>query len=317
MHVAWPPQTATVLAVCLLAAAAGCDGEPSSAPSHEPPPAATAAVTEIAFGPSDQTVTMFAADGKPADLRSKAGMGVSGAGDDFAFDNTSASAMGGQGGVAKGRPRLPEEQVRFTSFTIQTWFRTPPDRPIGRGAVLVSHRGGNRGFELYARTDGTLTLWFGDGTTGRQVISPQVYTESGQWVFVAVTFSAARKADPERGVEGGPGRVTFYKGTARTAVREVDRAEAPDWPPVSAAGLGPFTIGARADGSRAFQGRLDNIRIRHASDGTPPTNTPVRNLPAARAALRPADPYRAGVADLVDLERFRRTDLGKAAISPP
>ena len=300
MPVASPRWTRIVFGVCLpaLAVAAGCRGEPPSAPVPEPSPVEAPAVTEIGFGPSDDSVTMFGPDGKPGNLRSDVGKGVGGAGD-FAFDNTAASAMGGQGGHARGPQLLEGKQARFASFTIQGWFRTPPDRTVGGGAVLVSHRSGASGFELYARTSGTLTLWFGDGTTGRQVISPQVYTESGQWVFFATTFSAARKADPEKGVEAGPGHVTFYKGTARTAVREVDRAEAPDWPPVSGAGLGPLTIGARADGSRAFQGRLDNIRIDHAADSLPPTNRP------------------GGVVDLADLEKRRRSDLGKRIVDAP
>jgi hypothetical protein len=252
----------------------------------------------MTFGPSDESVTMVGPDGKPADLRSEVGKGVGGAGD-FAFDNTAASGMGGIGGHARGPRLLKEEGARFASFTIQGWFRAPPDRTIGGGAVLASHRSGNSGFELYARTNGTLTLWFGDGTTGRQVISPQVFTESGQWVFFAATFIAAREADPKKGVEAGPGHVTFYKGTARTAAREVDRAEAPDWPPVSATGLGPLTIGARADGSRAFRGRLDNIRIHTAPATLPP------------------DRWQAGILDLHALETTRRRDLGERITQAP
>jgi len=281
-----------------LGVAAGCRCEPSSVPSPEPSPAAAPAVTEIGFGPSDESVAMFGADGKPADLRSDVGKGVGGAGD-FAFDNTAASAMGGQGGHARGPQLVDGKQGRFRSFTIQGWFRTPPDRTIGGGAVLVGHRAGEGGFVLYARTNGTLALWFGDGTTGHRVISPQVFTESGQWVFFAATFSAARKADPEKGVEAKPGHVTFYKGTARTAVREVDRAEAPDWPPVIAAALAPLTIGARANGSRAFRGRLDNIRIHTVPDTLPP------------------DRWGAGVADLADLEKRHRRDLGKQIVDTP
>ena len=301
MHVGWPGRTRTVPAVCLLAlaGAAGCGGEPASAPPHEPPPAAAPAVTEIAFGPSDGQVTMLAADGKAADLRSKAGMGVSGAGDDFAFDNTAASAMCGAGGRAGGPQLLGAKQSRFHSFTIQGWFRTPAGRPIGGGAVLVGHRGDSSGFELYARTNGTLTLWFGDGLTGRQVVTPQVYTESGRWVFFAVSFAMATKADPDNGVQAAPGRVTFYKGTARTPVRQVHTVASTEWMPVSGAGLGAFAIGARPDGSRAFRGRLDNIRIYHAADGTPPT-----------------EPL-AGIVNLAALEKLRRTDLGSAALSPP
>jgi len=301
MHGGPPAQTGMVLGVCLLAlaAAAGCGREPPSAPSHEPPPPAALVVTEIGFGRSEQPVTMFAADGKQADLHSDAGKGVSGAGDDFAFDNTAASAMGGHGGHARGPPLLHGKQDRFHSFTIQGWFRTTAGQPIGGGAVLVSHRAGNSGFELYARTNGTLALWFGDGATGREVVTPQVYTESGQWVLFAVSFRAARKADPEKRVEARPGCVTFYKGTARTAARTVHQAEASDWPPASGAGLGPLAIGARADGTRAFDGHLDNIRIHHTADGAPPTSPT------------------AGVMGLEDLEKRRRSDLGKQVADPP
>jgi len=300
MPVAWSAKARAVLGIGLLGlgVATGCRCEPSSVPSPEPPPAAAPAVTEIGFGPSEESVTMFGADGKPGNLRSDVGKGVGGAGD-FAFDNTAASAMGGQGGHARGPQRVEGKQARFGSFTIQGWFRTPPDRTIGGGAVLVGHRAGEGGFELYARTSGTLALWFGDGTTGRQVISPQVFTESGQWVFFAATFSAARKADPEKGVEAGPGHVTFYKGTARTAAREVDRATSADWSPVSAAALAPLTIGARADGSRAFRGRLDNIRIHTAPDTLPP------------------DRWGAGILDLHALETIRRRDLGKPITQGP
>jgi len=277
------------LVACLVAA--GCGGEPSPAPPPEPTPAAAPTVTEIGFDPADESVAMFGPDGKPRNLRSDVGKGVGGAGD-FAFDNTAASAMGGQGGHARG-PRLPEaDGARFASFTVQGWFRARPDRTLGGGAVLVSHRGGGSGFELYARANATLALWFGDGTSGHEVITPQVYTESGRWVFFAVTFSAARQADAEKGIVAGPGHVAFYKGTAKTAVRQVHRAEASDWRPVRGAGPVPLTIGARADGSHAFQGRLDAIRIHTAPATLPP------------------DRWQAGVVSLQALEMTRRRDLG-------
>ncbi len=300
MPATWHRCTRTVFGICLaaLAVAAGCDREPSPAPPSESPPPPAPVVTEIRFGPADKSVTMFGPDGKPADLRSDVGKGVGGAGD-FAFDNTAASGMGGIGGHARGPRLLPGKDARFGSFTIQGWFRAPPGRTIGGGAVLVSHRAGHGGFELHAKTNGTLTLWFGDGTTGHRVISPQVYTESGQWVFFAVTFAAATKADPEKGIAAEVGCVTFYKGTARTAVREVDRAETSAWPPASGAGLGPLAIGARADGSRAFQGRLDNIRIHTAPPALPPGRR------------------HAGIVNLPALEITRRRDLGHRAANAP
>ena len=64
----------------------------------------------------------------------------------------------------------------------------------------------------------------------------------------------------------------------------MDRAASADWPPVITSALAPLTIGARADGSRAFKGRLDNIRIHTAPDTLPP------------------DRWGPGAADLADLE---------------
>ena len=252
----------------------------------------TSPVAESGFGFSTLPVTMHAAGGKEANLHSKAGKGAGDAGD-VAFDNSAASGMGGAGGVARGGRLLRGKESRFHSFTILGWLRTVAGQVLGNGAVLFSHRDGNSGFELYARTNGTLALWFGDGQQGREVASPQIYTESGRWVFFAVRFKMARDAAAKDPVEVGPGHVAFYKGAAKTAVREVHKVEAKDWPAVSGAGLDGFSIGARSDGSKAFDGYLDNIRLYHAADGAPPTNWP------------------GGVVEREDLEKIRQSDLGK------
>ncbi|HUU11275.1 MAG TPA: hypothetical protein VM431_12170 [Phycisphaerae bacterium] len=179
----------------------------------------------------------------------------------------------------------PDAPARPAVLLIQGWYRTQDGRPIGRGAVLASHREGERGYELYGRSSGTLALWLGDGRQPREVVSPQVYTESGQWVYFAVSFAGTDEADDAAPTK--PGRIAFYKGTDRTPVRLAHQA-AVEWA-VPRDLPGEVSIGARADGSRAFAGNLKGLRVMAGTLGP----------------------------DLASIEKRRRDDLADDRLGPP
>ncbi|MBE3070775.1 MAG: hypothetical protein IMZ66_11130 [Planctomycetes bacterium] len=251
-------------------AAKGPVPPPPEAPA--PPPSLTAEYTfdapadrgatppiieSVAATPGPRLVMRGAAGG-PADLLSKAGKGASGKPGDLAFDNSGASAMGGRGGAAVGGPLFAGKVATAAEFTFQGWFKTVAGQTIGGGAVLFSTRHGDAGVELLAKTNGTLTLWIGDGRTTREIPTPQVFTESGRWVFLAVNLVAG---STDAGAAAGPARATFYKGSGTMPVRQVYETAGADWPAIGMAGVEGLSIGARPDGSRAFRGWIDNVRL--------------------------------------------------------
>ncbi len=301
------PRTMLLAAAAALAALAALGGcvepppaippQPPAAPSA-PPPDRPRLVGEFTFdagaaGSPELALTMRSAGGAPANLRSKAGKGPSGAPADLAFDNSAASGMGGQGGAAVGGRLLGDKEGPVRAVTILGWLKPVAGQTLGGGAVLFSSRRGDAGLELSAKTGGTLTLGFGDGRTWREVSSPQVYTEGGNWMFFAATLVAGTGGAAGTG-KVDPGRVAFYKGSATMPVRQVQQAEEAGGIAAELAAVEAFSIGALPDGSKAFRGWIDNVRV-YLTTGE------------AKAPGR-----RVGVLPLADLEVLRCTDLLRA-----
>jgi len=307
---------AVAAALAALAALGGCvetppaiPPQPAVAPSA-PPPDRPRLVGEYTFdagaagvevspavgsgaGSPDLALTMRSAGGAPVNLRSKAGKGPSGAPGDLAFDNSAASGMGGLGGAAVGGRLLGDKEGPLHAVTIQGWFKPVAGQTLGNGAVLFTSRRGDAGLELSAKTGGTLTLGFGDGRTWREVSSPQVYTESGNWMFFAVTLVTGTGGAAGTG-KADPGRVVFYKGSATMPVRQVQQAEDAGGIAVGLEAVEGFSIGALPDGSKAFRGWIDSVRVYLTTGEAPAHGRRVSALP------------------LADLEVLRCTDLLRA-----
>jgi hypothetical protein len=266
-----PPYLPASVRVCpMLAAEYTFD---ALAPTKDGPP-----VTDSGFGYAVLPLALRAAPAALAAKRGPTRAGVSGRAGDLAFDNALATAMGGTGGAAAGsRDGPPELPVAWTSFTMCGWIRPVAGEPVAGGAVLAVIGG----VQVLAPSGGTLALRTA-GPGAREIASPQVFTETGQWVFFAVTYRAA---------EGGrPGRVAFHKGAVRLPVREVAVVEDAALGHVASGGLRAASLGGLPDGSAALDAALDNVRF----------YAPTKDAPPGAAAL-----------SLDALETLRRNDAAR------
>ena len=153
---------------------------------------------------------------------------------------------------------------------MQGWLKAPTGEPIGEGeSTLVGNLGSptnDGGWALKTRNGsasnfGRLSFWVGEveftENHAIRILSDQVYTETDEWVFFAMTYSTS-----------GFGDVTFYRGTTDDTVVQ------------AGSGLSDILIdnqialsnrsfyignGGNEGGEwfqgRAFNGMLDNIRV--------------------------------------------------------
>ncbi len=188
-----------------------------------------------------------------ADLHGEPGSGASGDDNDRAFDNTSS---GGLFNAAGAQHAADFDAIdTLDAFTLSGWFRLADGaESIGRQDALIENgslSGSNRGgFRLRAGTvtnASTLRL----EVNGREVESSPVFTETGEYVFFAVSYDGTSSAD----------NVQFYKGTTESDVVLVDTLS------INAGAVNdvnqPLVIGKtpQAFFFNPFSGLLDNIRI--------------------------------------------------------
>ncbi len=233
----------------------------------------TSSTAESRWGIVVRHLTMYA-NGQPADLHSKAGMGVSGSLNDFSFDNTGASSMGSSGGVAVSDSL---EIGESRGFTILGWFKTTGE-PIGKGAVLFE----SGDVTVSAEEQGTLQLALGS----TKVSSPAAYRDTNTWIFFAVTFEGC---DVDQ-TSGCPKHVSFYKGGRQMPVTL--QADVPV--DVLYVSMDKISIGAMPDGSAAFCGLLDDFKLYAGTLSDP---------------WGPGDFLRRSVASPAVLEEVRQNDL--------
>ncbi|EMI28449.1 choice-of-anchor Q domain-containing protein [Rhodopirellula europaea] len=202
-------------------------------------------------------LNFIANGGAAADLRGGPGSGVSGAADDFAFDNT---ASNGITGASRGEHAADFDGIdALDAFTLSGWFMLPSTatESIGRQDALIENgviasSGTPSGFRLRGgdRADsGTLQLT----VNGRSAVeSSDAYTEIGEYVFFAVSYDGTATEE----------NVKFYKGTVGSGVQLVDTFSL-DAGPVVNENI-PLTIGVTQTSGltlNPFNGLLDNIRI--------------------------------------------------------
>lgn len=176
-----------------------------------------------------------------------AGMGVSGLPDDYALDNSSIE-MGEEGGRAEMEYCL---NVCESPFTLCGWFKTNgEENPIRNSARLFS--AGN--FEIYG-VDSDLRLSL---CGSRFTTCGDVFDKSGVYIFFAVVNDGQT--------------VFFYKGDCDQVVflvyeksitgEDENRSKSKRRPKsFSHEEECKVVIGNRANGEKAFDGILDNIRF--------------------------------------------------------
>jgi hypothetical protein len=165
--------------------------------------------------------------------------------------------MGGKGGVVSGSCTGVNN---VNAFSVVGWFKGVAK--LGNGAVLVSSASPSSAstFAWEIRgygTAGDLEVAIRQGSaTNTFRTSGGAFAETNEWVFFAVNFN------PNRGTK----TLTISKGTKKTKVVEVYSAT-PSTTALPTAANNLLTIGARSDGSKAFDGWIDNVRIFYSENG--------------------------------------------------
>jgi hypothetical protein len=165
-------------------------------------------------------------------------------GSGFSMDN-SASSMAGNGGRATvTHSSLGGSLDNLTNMTITGWYLADANLVTFARLVNKANNGiGNGEFALYVQSPNILTLQLGSTSYS---VGNNLYNNTGQWVFFAVTFT------------GGSGG-TFYGGNLNTSATQTGTYN------TTLANIGTNTqnliFGNRPDGTRAFDGFLDDFRI--------------------------------------------------------
>lgn len=197
-------------------------------------------------GSAGGTWTMQDSSGLVTDLH---GQGLSGTG----FDNTASTGMGNAGVGGRVIASADIDAVdSLQSLTITGWIKDPSTLAPHNGARVISKfRSGtpNNGWELlWGGNDGGLQLRINDGTANS---TANAYAESeDEWVFFAAVWDGTSGSDNAR----------FYVGTTNTPVGLVNKLTLSET--LVTDNANKVTIG-NVDTSykRAFDGRLDNIRL--------------------------------------------------------
>jgi len=211
-------------------------------------------------GTKKAVATLYNLDNERDNLHGEAGSGVSGTSGDFAFDNTSATRMGGGDNTPSGgTARLTSDTLDArTSFTLQGWYKIDPSitGAYSNGRLISKGNNLNNVIGLHnqrnASGEGSLVFSLGTPTASNIVVQSDyngLLGESG-WVFFAVTYDSTQ-----------PGhQVKFYAGTPNDAVTMISEHELAAGP----TGANPATLyigGNGAPNIRPFHGWMDNIRI--------------------------------------------------------
>lgn len=176
------------------------------------------------------------------------GSGVSGRPLDRALANT-ASTMAQNNTNAGGGILTPSTLDSFTSFTISMWYRTAGKQPALSATRLLSQ---NQGLMLAFIMPGAVTFRSQDLQVSL-VESEDVSTileKQDEWVFVAITYDAS---NPEKI------RSAIYAGSKTDDIALVSK-NISTGSSVSR-NLASLCFGANPNGSRPFDGWLDDIRI--------------------------------------------------------
>ena len=204
----------------------------------------------VSVGSSMLPLTLLDANGAPADLHSPDAAGITGAVGDRAFDNTSATAMGGTGvgGLALVSSNFVNAGA-FSSFTLQCWFNA--SSPLVNGARLFD--AGN--YAVFAgRHPGA--VWFAINHIGTGT-APGAFSQTNEWVFFAVSYDGTRTSN----------NVVFYTGTKDSPVVQLGPVGTVNAGVVTnrhAMGLGNLFYA----NVRPFRGRMDDVRIFAAGSGS-------------------------------------------------
>lgn len=221
--------------------------------------------------------------------------GISGQAGDGAFNQDAASAMGGTGRPACSRRLALADDADGTpalrAFTLMLWFR--PVVPVGGGAVLVDCGASqpNKGFIIDTPEADTVRLRWGDGRNAWTLSASLPPAPAGTWHCLAVRVAMQG--------ERGSGSAWMALGSASGPLRLAAQRETGQKDPLPFADQGIMTLGGRADGTLAFKGRMDALRLYAAFvRGDNPSN------------------IEGALVELADLERLRRSDLGEEGLAP-
>ena len=219
------------------------------------------------------TATLLDKNKSPTDLRTAAGLGVSGNASDKAFDNSAATDMGTGGDVAVASnikqsggvvsvdlTNTGDKLTGLQSFTVIGWFQCVPAGVIQNLARLVeitdSYLHNPPCFTICStKGGGSLIMDMGIANTSFDENSVHsnynTYISSGSsWQFFAITYVQAKD---EKSLN-----VVFYKGSTDTTIQEAGKAHliqpVPDLNKT-------LYIGNNRSLDRPFKGYIDNIRI--------------------------------------------------------
>lgn len=183
--------------------------------------------------------------------------GVSGKPDDFAFNGSSAAAMGTNStGEAAWRVKYSGAgfEASYASFTVCGWFKTDKSEPLSASARLLTAVGAEN--LMISESGGKgLRLQIGDCTPVDS--GKDSYSKTREWTFFAVTYDSTASGDNVKFWEGGT------DGLVLVCSKKLQKADA--WK-----GLGPaaeLSIGNRhgtiqgKNMNRPFDGYLDDFRI--------------------------------------------------------
>ncbi len=219
-------------------------------------------------GGASNPLTLYRSSGVQGDLHSSPGSGVGGQAGNRAFDNRSATRLGGAGSdPATGGVGVMQGGTSFdglASFTIQGWFNASV---VGgsAGRLMERFKSGDSSLSQYisftlssreAERDGTLSLQIG-GVTATSTRSA-LLGQKDTWTFFAVTYDYNAIA--------GTSTVNFYVGSETSAVSLLVSRTISTGIINSNDGNASIYFGNNATFTRPFAGLMDNIRLYGAAD---------------------------------------------------
>ncbi|AHF89499.1 anchor protein [Opitutaceae bacterium TAV5] len=194
-----------------------------------------------------------------ADLHSADSLGVSGKAGDYAFNNTTATRMGGSGaingsGAGYGGVAILTNGAAslngMNSFTIAGWYNTAGDTAPGNYARLIEIGSAGVWFQTGAGLQLSASI---GGSAGSKLASADTRLfQANTWTFFAFTY------------DGDTGLVSLYAGTRDSGQLEfIDSVALANRGVVSTVTNQSLSLGNSGgnDQQRPFQGLLDNFRL--------------------------------------------------------
>ena len=192
-------------------------------------------------------LTMLNTAGTVTNLHGSAGSGVTGAADDYAFDNTASASGGGSGGEAASATSIPA-LAGLRSFTLTGWVRGVNLPTVNLARMIRWSAGAASGFDLGFGSGSTMSLYVNNVAVGSGAITYPSFTNANDWTFFAVSWDGT----------AGSSNVKFFRGTPINLAAPGTATLAQTIVTNSATF---FCLGNEYYRARAFDGWMDDIRV--------------------------------------------------------